>query len=71
MIIYRIDNDVTNVTRFASAKAKATATVTELVSENGGKRADYVIKEIDLDTRKEGLLDFLNKLCEVKEERGA
>ena len=65
MIIYKINGN--GLTRFASAKAKATATVTELVSDNGGKRSEYAITEVDLDTRKEGLLDFLNKLCADKE----
>lgn len=65
MIIYRIEGN--GVTRFASAKAKASATVTGLVEDGNGKRKDFDIKEIDLDTRKDGLLDFLNELCAKKE----
>lgn len=64
MIIYRIDNADANVTRFASAKAKASATVTELVNNGKGKRKDFSIEEVDLDTRKEPLLEWVNHLCE-------
>ena len=66
MIIYKIEGN--GVTRFAGAQAKASAKVTELVKENGGKRGDYKVTEVDFDTKKEPLLSSLNALCMSKEE---
>lgn len=68
MIIYMIEGR--GVTRFESARAKASAKVTELATQLGGKRADFDVTELDFDTRKEPLLEALNQLCERKENGG-
>lgn len=65
MRIYKIAGKT--VTRFAPSQGAATTLRMQLVSEGLGKRSDFTISQIDIDTKKEGLIQFLNDLSTVQE----
>lgn len=65
MIIYKISGQ--NYTRFAGARARAMTARAALAEDTGHKKSAFDVTEIDLSTKKEDIIAYLNRLCEAKE----